>query len=124
MTQVSGVNIEQPTYDAVIKKTFTKIDGSPSRQNRDDLFIEVEKVLVCVSVPGFDWSGKYSLPAETRGGTEWKQFTGNEYEEPINKEPTDTRPYIKKKWSEEKEKKVKSQMGKVQDLMVQDIWSM
>ena len=51
MTHVTGVDIEQPTYDAVIKKTFTKIDRCPSRRNRDNLLIKVEKVLVCVSVP-------------------------------------------------------------------------
>ena len=46
--------------------------------------IEVEKVLVCVSVPGFDWASKYGLLAERRGGTEWEQLTVKVYEEPSN----------------------------------------
>ena len=107
MTQVSGANTEQPTYDAVIKKTFTKIDGRPSRRNRDNLLIEVEKVLVCLIVPGFDWARKYGLLAETREGTEWEQLTGKVYEEPSNEEPTDTHPHIKKKWKEEKKERKK-----------------
>ena len=99
MTQVSGVNIEQPTYDAVIKKTFTKIDGRPSRKNRDNLLVEVEKVLVCLNVPRFDWSSKYGLLAKTRGETKLEEPTGREYKEPSNEEPPATRPKIKKKWS-------------------------
>ena len=91
MTQVSGSNTDQPTYDAVIKKTFTKIDGRPSRRNRDNFLVEVEKVFVCVSVPGFDWSSKYGPLAKTRGGTKWGELTGKEYEEPSNKEPLGTR---------------------------------
>ena len=68
-------------------------------------FIEVEKVLVCVSVPGFDLASKYGLLAETKGGTEWEQLTGKVYEEPSNEEPADTRPHIKKKWKEEKKER-------------------
>ena len=108
MAHVTGVNIEQPTYDAVIKKTFTKINGCPSRRNRDNLLVEVEKFLVCVSVSGFDWASKYGLLAKTRGGTEWEQLTGKVYEEPSNEEPADTRPHIKKKWKEEKKERKKS----------------
>ena len=111
MTQVSGANTEQHTYDAVMKKTFTRIDGRPSRQNRDNLLVEVEKVLVDVSVPGFDWSIRYGLLAETRGGTEWKELTGKDYEEPSDEEPPATRPKIKKKWSVLKKRNKKRRMG-------------
>ena len=51
MTHFSGVNIRQPTYDAIIKKTFTEIQDRPSRRQKDNLLVEVEMVLVGVSVP-------------------------------------------------------------------------
>ena len=105
MTQVSGVNTEQPTYDAVVKKTFANIDGRSSRQNRDNLLVEVEKDLVYVSVRRFDWASNFGLLAKTRGGTEWEQLTGKVYEEPSNEEPADTRPHIKNKWKEEKQER-------------------
>ena len=99
--------MEQHTYDAVSKKTFAKIGGRPSRRNRDNFLVEVEKVFVCVSVPGFDWSSKYGPLAKTRGGTKWGELTGKEYEEPSNEEPADTRPNIKNKWKEEKKERKK-----------------
>ena len=55
MTYFSGVNARQPTYDAIIKKTFTEIYERPSRRQRDNLLVEVEKVLVGVSVPVETW---------------------------------------------------------------------
>ena len=67
MTHSSGVNVRQLTYDAIIKKTFTEINDRPTRRQTDNLLVEVKKVLVAVSVPGFNWSSKYGLLAETRG---------------------------------------------------------
>ena len=52
---------------------------------------------MCVNVPVFDWFSKYGLLAKTRGGTEWEELTGKEYEEPSNEEPPATRPKMKKK---------------------------
>ena len=49
MTHSSGVNARQPTYDAIIKKTFTEINERPTRRQKDNLLIEVEKILVGVS---------------------------------------------------------------------------
>ena len=68
MTHSSGANARQPTYDAMIKKTFTEINERPTRRQKDNLLIELKKVLVGVIVPGFNWASKFGLLAETRGG--------------------------------------------------------
>ena len=101
-TQASGATIDQLTYDDVVNKTFTKIDDHPTRKNRDNLLVEVEKILVCVSVPGFDWHRKCGLLGKTRGGEGYTALSGIDYEGPINDEPAATCRYIKKKWSEAK----------------------
>ena len=54
---------------------------------------------MAVSVPGYEWSSKYGLLTKTRGGTEWKELTGKNCEEPSDGEPPMTCPKIKKKWS-------------------------
>ena len=66
MTHSSGVNAREPTYDAIIKKTFTEINERPTRTKKDNLLVEVKKVLVGVSVPGFNWASRYRLLVETR----------------------------------------------------------
>ena len=66
MTHSSGVNARQPTYDAIIKKTFTEINEQPTKRQKVNLLVEVKKVLVGVSVPGFNWASRYGLLAETR----------------------------------------------------------
>ena len=98
MTHSSGVNARQPTYDAIIKKTFTKIHERPSRRQKDNLLIEVEKVLVVVSVPGFNWSSRFGLLTETRGGPAYEKLSGKAYMHPSNEEPCEICPNIKKKW--------------------------
>ena len=70
MTFVSGAIVRQTTYNAILKKTFTKIDARPTRRNKDNLLDEVKKVWVGVCVSGFDWASRYGLLAETRGGPE------------------------------------------------------
>ena len=75
MTHYSGVNARQPTYDVAIKKTFTKIDERPSRRQKDNLLVEVEMVLVGVSVPAFNWASRFGLLAETRGGPAYEELS-------------------------------------------------
>ena len=89
MTYSNGASARQLTYDAIIKKTFTKINDRPTRTRRqkDNLLVEVKKVLVAVSVPGFNWSRKYGLLAETRGGPAYEALSCKAYAHPPNVEP-------------------------------------
>ena len=98
MTHSSGVNARQPTYFAIIKKTFTEINERPTRRQKDNLLIEVEKVLVGVSVSGFNWASKFGLLPETRRGPAYEQLSGEVYMHPSNEEPPKIFPHIKKKW--------------------------
>ena len=97
MTHSIGVNARQPTYDAITKKIFTKINERPTRRQKDNLLIEVEKVLVGVSVPDFNWVSKFGLLAETRGGPAYEQLSGEVYMHRLNEEPPEISPHIKKK---------------------------
>ena len=54
MTYSNGASARQLSYDAIIKKTFTEINERPTRRQKDNLLVEVKKVLVGVSVPGFN----------------------------------------------------------------------
>ena len=105
MTPSNGVNARQPTYGAIIKKTFTKIDEQPIRRHKDNLLVEVGKILVGVSVPGFDWASRYGLLAETRGGQAYQTLSGKVYTDPDKEEPPEISPRIKKKWKTEKKRK-------------------
>ena len=87
MTTISGVTTEQPTYDAVIQKTFSRIHGRPTRQDRDQLHKEVEHVLVDISVPALTWSGVYRLLAEARTQKTYKYLSGETYYGPSRKDP-------------------------------------
>ena len=79
MTQVSGANTEEPTYDAVIKKTSPRISEClPTRQSRDRLLNEVEHVLVDISCPAFFWSGKYGLLGDVSPIVEYNILSGLE----------------------------------------------
>ena len=99
MTHSNGVKARQPTYDAIIKKTFTKIDKRPTRRNKDNRLVEVKRVLVGVSVLGFDWASRYDLLAETRGCQVYQTLSGKVYRESNKEEPEEICPKIKKKWS-------------------------
>ena len=66
MTYSNGASARQLSYDAIIKKTFTEINERPTRTKKDNLLVEVKKVLVGVSVPGFNWASRYRLLVETR----------------------------------------------------------
>ena len=123
MTHFSGVNARQPTYDAIIKKTFTEIDKRPSRRQKDNLLVKVEKVLVGVSVPGFNWASRFGLLAETRGGPGYEQLSGKVYKHPSNEEALEIYPNIKKKWKPEK-KKEEGGMKYVQNCLLRKIWGM
>ena len=98
MTHSSGVNDRQPTYDAIIKKTFTEIHERPTRRQKDNLLVEVEKVPVGVSVQGFNWASMYGLLAETRGGEAYEALSGKVYRHPSNEEPPKLYPNMKKKY--------------------------
>ena len=98
MTHSSGVNASQATYDAIIKKTFTEINKRPTRRQKDNLLVEVKKVLVGVSVPGFNWASRYGLLAETRGGPAYEALSGKVYMHPSNEEPAELYPNMKKKY--------------------------
>ena len=112
MTHSSGVNARQPTYDAIIKKTFTEINERPTRRQKDNLLVEVEKVLVGVSVPGFNWSSKYGLLAETRGGPAYKALSDKACAHPSNEEPPEIYPNTRTKWkSGNKEKAITHPSG-------------
>ena len=87
MTTISGASAEQPTYDAVIQKTFSRIQGRPTRQDRDQPHNEVEHVLVDISVPGLAWSNKYGLLVEARTSTVYKNLSGKTYHEPSRNDP-------------------------------------
>ena len=97
MTHSSGVNASQPTYDAIIKKTFTEIKESTTRRQKDNLLVEVEKFLVGVSVPGFNWASRYDLLAETRGGEAYEKLSGKAYRHPPNEEYPELYPNMKQK---------------------------
>ena len=99
MCPSNDVNARQPTYDAIIKKTFTKIDDRPTRKNKDNLLVEVKQFLVGVSAPSFDWASRYGLLAETRGGQAYQTMSGMVYRDPDKEEPQEICPKIKKKWS-------------------------
>ena len=86
-TSVSGATVRQTTYDANLKKTFTKIDARLTRRNKDNLLTEVKKVCVGVCVSGFDWASRYGLLAETRGGPAYEVLPGLTYIEPDQDDP-------------------------------------
>ena len=94
MTTITGANTEQPTYDAIIKKTFSRIHERPTRQDRDQLHKEVEHVLVDINVPHLEWSGKYGLLAEARTQTTYRNLSVNTYHEPSRTEPAMSDPTI------------------------------
>ena len=109
MTHSSGVNASQPTYDAIIKKTFTEINERPTGRQKDNLLVEVKKVLVGVSVPGFNWSSKYGFLAETRGGPAYERLLGKAYAHPPNEEPPKVYPNMRKKWKSGKKEKMEAE---------------
>ena len=82
MNQVSGTNTKQPTYDAAIKKTFSRITQRPSRQDRDELMNQVEHVLVEINVSSFEWSCKHGLLTEVRPATGYHTLSGKDHVEP------------------------------------------
>ena len=87
MTAISGASAEQTTYDAVIQKTFSPIQGRPTRQDRDKLHKEVEHVLVDISVPGLVWFERYGLLAEVRSQTAYINISGETYYKPSRNNP-------------------------------------
>ena len=88
MTPASEANCEQLTYDAMIKKTFTRItECPPTRRSVDTLRKEVDHVLVEISVPAFFWSGKYDLLGEIGPTTAYNTLSGLNYRKPDDKEP-------------------------------------
>ena len=93
MTPASEANCEQLTYDAVIKKTFTRItECPPTRRSVDTLRKEVEHVLVEISVPTFFWSGKYSLLGEIRPTAAYITLFRLNYRKPDDEDPDLTHP--------------------------------
>ena len=88
--------MEQPTYDDVIKKTLTRIPQCPTRQDRDRLLKEIEHVLVDISVPAFEWTGKYGLLEEVRPAIAYRILSGLDYVELDDEEPSMTNPRIRK----------------------------
>ena len=77
-----------------------------TRRQKDNLLVEVEKVLVAGSVPGFNWSSKYGLLAETRGGPAYEALSGKVYAQPDNEEPPEIYPYTRTKWASGKKEKM------------------
>ena len=106
MTAASEAACEQITYDAVIKKTFSRItECPPTRRCVDTLRKEVEHVLVDISCPAFFWSGKWGLLGEIRSGAAYTELTGLTYRPPDEEEPDFIHPRLKKKNSKFGKKK-------------------
>ena len=118
MTHVSGANARKPTYVAIIKKTFTEINDRPTRRQKDNLLVEVDKVLVGVSVPGLNWASRFGLLAETRGGPSYDHLSGKVYMHHSNKEPPEIFRHIKKKWKIAKKERKRHGMEHVQNGML------
>ena len=80
---------EQATYDAVIKKTFTRMLGCPpTRRSVDTLRKEVEHVMVNISTPHWGWSAKYGLLPEIKPAAKYITTTGGLVYVPVdNNEP-------------------------------------
>ena len=106
MTPASEAACEQLTYDAVIKKTFTRItECPPIRRCVDTLRKEVEHVLVDISCPAFVWSGKLGLLGEIRPLAAYTELTGLTYKPPDGEEPALTHPRIQNKNSKFRKEK-------------------
>ena len=123
MTYSNGASARQLSYDAIIKKIFTKINDRPTRRKKDNLLVEVEKVLVAVSVPGFDWSSKYGLLAETRGGPAYEALSGKVYAHPEKKRTTRNIPIHEDKMGKWQEGENELGVEHVQNSMLYAIWS-
>ena len=80
------------------RKHSPKSTSDLPRDKKDNLLVEVEKVLVGVSVPGFNWASRYGLLAETRGGEAYEARSGKAYRHPPNEEPPKLYPNMKKKY--------------------------
>ena len=91
-----GARAEQPTYDAVLCKKCSPIEGRPTRRKKDKLLKEVEYVLVEVSVPNLKGFSKYWLLGETRPASKFKKLSGKTYRQPSDGEPVRTNTSIKK----------------------------
>ena len=92
MMTITGANTEQPAFNSATEKTFTRIHRRPSRRNRDTLHKQIEHVLIDISVPCFDWSGKYGLLAEETTKINYKNLTNLDYIEPGPNKPPMTDP--------------------------------
>ena len=91
MTPASEANCEQLTYNAVIRKIFTRItEFPPTRRSVDTLRKEVKHVLVEISVPAFFWSGKYGLLDEVRPTAAYNTSSELNYRKPDDEEPDPT----------------------------------
>ena len=86
MTIITGAHAELPVYNSAIKKNFSKINGRPSRRDRNTLHKEVEHVLIEVSVQCFEYSGKYGLLTEARTATAYSNLNHLNYTRPSSVE--------------------------------------
>ena len=83
----SEAAFEQSTYDATIKKTFTRItDCPPTRRSVDTLRKEVEHVLVNISAPDFGWSEKHGLLAKIKPRAEYTTISGGLVYVPVDED--------------------------------------
>ena len=78
---------EQTTYDAVIKKTFTRMtECPPTRRSVETLRKKVEHAMVNISTPYFGWSEKYGLLAEIKPAAEYTTIAGGLVYVPVDKD--------------------------------------
>ena len=88
------------------RATYQETKRQPSRRSQN--------IPSGVSVPGFNWASKFGLLAETRGGPAYEQLAGRVNMHPLNEEPPEIFPHIKKKWkiAKKEQKRVEWNMYK------------